>query len=255
MLCLWPPVTLADLQTSQRLEAGWRNAVDLDGEVVTLPGADRSFVAIHRPQTRDQPNGAIVLLHGRGTNADSHEVIRPLRIGLSEAGWDTLSLQLPVTFPNAGPDAWLDNADQIVAGLQSALDWLKQRDQRNQAVLAVGDSGLIALRHAAAAAPRDLQAVVLISSPADFAGEGDGEMLGRLKLRILDIYAERDRQAVTRAASARKRAARKAGITRFDQRTVPGAVPGYRAQEAQLLAAVRAWLNANAGGKERIGKD
>ena len=80
-------------------------------------------------------------------------------------------------------------------------------------------------------------------------------MLGRLRLRILDIDAERDRQAVTRAASARKRAARKAGITQYDQRTVAGAVPGYRAQEAQLLAAIRAWLNANAGGKEIIGKD
>ena len=160
-LCLWPPVTLADLQTTQRLEAGWRNAADLDGELVTLPGAGRSFVAIHRPQTRGQPIGAIVLLHGRGTNADSHEVIRPLRIGLSEAGWETLSLQLPVTFPGARPDAWLDNADQIVAALQSALDWLKQRDQRNQAVLAVGDSGLIALRHAAATVPRELQALGL----------------------------------------------------------------------------------------------
>ena len=37
-----------------------------------------------------------------GGNADSDEAIRPLRLGLAEAGWDTLALQLPVELRSAG---------------------------------------------------------------------------------------------------------------------------------------------------------
>lgn len=254
-LGLWPMATLADLQATRLLEKSWRNAADLDGEVVTLSGGDRSFIAIHRPQSRDQALGAVVLLHGPGTNANSHEVIRPLRIGLSQAGWDTLSVQLPATYPGARPAAWLDNAEQINAALQAALDWLKQRRQLNQVVLTVGASGRIALRHAASAAPAELQAAVLVSASADFADPADADMLGTLKLRVLDVYAERDRPTVTGTAMARKRAARKAGATRYDQRTVAGAIRGFRAHEAQLLATVRAWLQANVAGTQISGRD
>lgn len=97
--------------------------------------------------------------------------------------------------------------------------------------------------------------MVLVSAPTDFAGEADGDMLGKLKLRILDIYAERDRPAVTTTAKARKRVAVKAEIARYDQRLVLGATAGFRAQEAQLLATIRAWLKAYAAGKEIIGRE
>ncbi len=97
-LCAWPLTSTADLQVTQRLEAAWTEAADLDGEVIELTAGGTPFVAIHRPQTRDTATGSVVLLHGRGTNANSYRVVRPLRIGLSEHGWNTLSLHLPMVY-------------------------------------------------------------------------------------------------------------------------------------------------------------
>lgn len=65
-----------------------------DGEVVTLATEEREFLAAWI-DTADA-RGTVVLLHGRGFHADWPEVVGPLRVRLAEAGWNTLSLQLPV---------------------------------------------------------------------------------------------------------------------------------------------------------------
>ena len=199
-LCAWPLTSTADLQSTQRLEAAWTEAADLDGEVVELAAGETSFVAIHRPQTRDTATGSVVLLHGRGTNANSHRVIRPLRIGLSEHGWNTLSLQLPLVQAGAAESAWLDNVDVIKARLQSALDWLTQRNQRNQVVIGVGDSALLALRLVATQRPQSVRALVLLSVPADFSADTDRQALTDLERPLLDVFAERDTVPVAQGA-------------------------------------------------------
>ena len=85
-----------------------------DGEVISLGSDDEQFAAVEMI-SEDPPRGGIILLHGRGFHADWPENIGPLRVGLSEAGWQTLSLQLPVlektakyfdylpVLPEAGP--------------------------------------------------------------------------------------------------------------------------------------------------------
>ena len=45
-------------------------------------------------------------------------------------------------------------------------------------------------------------------------------------------------------------AAREAGSDRYVQRRIAGATLDFPGQEAQLLATIRAWLNANAAGNE-----
>ena len=91
----------ADVARTHALEAAWRSAGDLDGDVVELSAGDRSALAIHRPAAGRERRGGVILIHGRGTNADSRETLHPLRIGLSDAGWDTLSIQLPAAYDDA----------------------------------------------------------------------------------------------------------------------------------------------------------
>lgn len=248
VLSAWPLTSTADLQATQRLEAAWTGAADLEGEVIELTAGETPFVAIYRPQARDTATGSVVLLHGRGTNANSHRVVRPLRIGLSEHGWSTLSLQLPLVPAGAGDDAWLDNAETIGARLQAALDWLTQRGQRNQVIVALGDSATVALRFVAGKDPDPVRALVLLSIPGELAADLDRQALADLERPLLDVFADRDTNPVTRGAAARLRAAREAGASGYTQREIAGATLDFPAQEAQLLAVVRAWLNANAPG-------
>lgn len=245
-ILVWPALVHADLQAEQRLIDTWRGIDDLPGELVDLEATGDTFVAIHIPQRSKTPLGAVVLLHDAGTHADSHEVIRPLRVGLAPAGWETLAIQLPLLAPGGG--AWQDNGATIVARLQAALAWFQDRQQRNQVVLALGETGPIALRFAAAQGQRELQALILVSVPDDLTDDADRDALAQLERPLLDLFAERDLASVTANADARAAAARSAGLDAYAQRRISGATAGFRGLDAELLATVRSWLRAHAAG-------
>lgn len=66
-----------------------------DGEPIWLEANEHQFLGIHTPN-EDKNKGTVLILHGRGYHPDWPEVAAPLRTGLIEAGWSTLSIQMPV---------------------------------------------------------------------------------------------------------------------------------------------------------------
>ena len=202
-----------------------------------------------RQSQRDQSHGGIILLHDQGTSANSLELIRPLRLGLSQAGWDTLSLQLP-SAPRDQIVASSQSRRTIILGrLQAGLAWLKARKSLNQAIIAQGDSGEPALKFASEKPPRELRALVLVSSRIEPAkADGVTDALVGIRLPVLDIYAERDHATVLDAAQARRHAAAGRKDKQYSQAEVPGAVPGFFGLEDSLLSRVRGWLAVNAKG-------
>ncbi len=66
-----------------------------DGEPVWLEANDHPFLGIHTIN-EDQDKGTVIILHGRGYHPDWQEVAGPLRTGLVDSGWSTLSVQMPV---------------------------------------------------------------------------------------------------------------------------------------------------------------
>ncbi len=64
-------------------------------EIVNLHTGGEEFAALWRPANVGVPRGAIILLPGDGESADWPRGIGPLRRGLPEHGWHTLSLSLP----------------------------------------------------------------------------------------------------------------------------------------------------------------
>lgn len=246
VLTLSPLAGAMDAATTRQLEAVWRSAADLDGEAVTLAVGDESPLAIFRAHAAGTALGGVVLVHGPWTNADSIEVIRPLRLGLAEAGWDTLSIQLPgVRAHNAAAD-WQAMAPQIDAHLNAALDWLGQRERENRVIVALGESAAIALRFAATRPAEQLSAVVMISSPAKLDDQATRDALEKLARPVLDLYAQRDLRPVTDNAGRRAAAAQAAGLNGYTQRQITGALAGFAGLESMLLQVTRAWLRTNA---------
>ena len=64
-------------------------------EFVSLNASGTDFVALWRPANVAEPKGVIILLPGEGESADWPRGIGPLRRGLPDHGWHTLSLSLP----------------------------------------------------------------------------------------------------------------------------------------------------------------
>ncbi|AHL74087.1 hydrolase [Stutzerimonas stutzeri] len=76
-------------------------------EFVSLKAGTKDFVALWRPANVGDPKGIIILLPGEGETADWPRGIGPLRRGLPDYGWHTLSLSLPDSpslNPLAGPE-------------------------------------------------------------------------------------------------------------------------------------------------------
>lgn len=236
----------ADLGAEARAATLPRSAVDARDRPVELPTPHGSVVALHRARQRGDGRGGVVLLHDLGAGPDSLTVMRPLREGLAEAGWDTLSLPLPQVAAHRGRAAWQADAERIEARLAAGLGWFDGRGLPNQVIVAHGASAAQAVAFAAAQTAPGLRAVVLISAtwrPADAET--------RLRVPLLDIYAERDAAAVIDAAAARRSAAMAERNSDYRQVVVPGALPGFHATEGNLLARVRAWLSAYADGAAR----
>ncbi|WP_019341334.1 DUF3530 family protein [Stutzerimonas stutzeri] len=66
-----------------------------DKEFVSLKADTDDFAALWRPANVGDPRGVIILLPGDGESADWPRGIGPLRRGLPDHGWHTLSLSLP----------------------------------------------------------------------------------------------------------------------------------------------------------------
>lgn len=77
-------------------------------EVLDLQAGDESFIALWQPANVAEPKGLVILLPGEGESADWPRGIGPLRRGLPDHGWHTLSLSLPDSpqfIPPATPPA------------------------------------------------------------------------------------------------------------------------------------------------------
>ncbi|MBY4676082.1 DUF3530 family protein [Marinobacterium arenosum] len=64
-------------------------------QVLWLPIGEIPALALYQPQGSGQLHGSVILFHDDQTHADWPNLVRPLRLGLADKGWDTLSLQLP----------------------------------------------------------------------------------------------------------------------------------------------------------------
>ena len=162
ILCAAP--LQADLPTGQRVQDRLRQTATSPDRLVELSAGGTGFIAIHRAGQRDPLRGGVVLLHDHQTNADSPEAIRPLRLGLAAAGWDTLSLQLRVAARGNAPGTGKGASDISAARLEAGLDWLRARGITDLVILAQGSRAQVALEWITSARPQGVQALILLSS-------------------------------------------------------------------------------------------
>jgi pimeloyl-ACP methyl ester carboxylesterase len=217
------------------------------GEPLYLEADGHRFLAIYTPAETGTARGTVLLVHGLGAHPDWPQVIQPLRSGLSERGWQSLSIQMPL--PPEGIDA-AGRAALLREGgdrLQAALAWLHARGLTPATLIAHSRGGVDVLRFAATHPDAPIVSLVMISTrgvyqdvPADV---GPLQSLRRIKRPVLDLYGENDHENVINTADERRKAA--AGNTAYRQLQVPGADHFYDGQEAQLLKAVTDWLRAH----------
>ncbi len=174
------------------------------GDPVRLAGpGGRNFLGLLT--VTPKAKAAVVLVHGYGVHPD-WGLIGELRSSLADAGYTTLSIQMPVLAADAKANDYLALFPDAAQRIAAAVQYLQAKGYRkialvshslgsrmsNEYIVGTLPSGLIALE------PSPVAAWVAIGMTADYRG---GE---RFHFALLDLYGENDLPAVLKPAPRRR---------------------------------------------------
>jgi pimeloyl-ACP methyl ester carboxylesterase len=190
-------------------------------------GSGRKFLGLYTEVKAAKT--AVLLVHGIGVHPD-HGVIGILRVALSDMGYATLSIQMPVLASDARPaDYYPKLFPEAGERIAAAASWLKGK----------GYGGRVLLSHSLGSW---MSEVYLERTPgAPFAAwvclgrAGAFGDMSKVGMPVLDVYGENDLpQVLARAAERRLAATKQTMIAQADH--------FYTGREQPLAETVRAFI-------------
>ena len=245
-------VSAADLNREKRMADEIVDAI-LDGEAVFLNANDHEFLSIYTEadESGEAARGTAIILHGRGFHPDWQDAINPLRVGLAESGWNTLSVQMPVLEKQAKYYDYLplfaEAIPRIEAAIAYAREQLKENKTSNKVVLIAHSCGAhMAMAWADTESFESIDAYVGIGMGAtDYKQPMKHPFpLDKIKVPVLDVYAENDYPAVLKMAAQRLRLIKMAANKKSSQVIVKGAEHYYVDKGEELTQVINQWLQS-----------
>ena len=234
----------SDLAREKRLASEIIDSI-MDGEATTLVAGSHEFLSIYTESDVDSPKGAVLILHGRGYHPNWPEVVYPLRTGLPEHGWHTLSIQLPVLAADAKYYDYVPIFPEAFPRINAAIDFLRQQGVETIVLIAHSCGAHMAMSWLESADTRDIQAYVGIGMGATDYKQPMAKPfpLDKLKFPILDIYGSNEFPAGLKMAPERLAGIRRAGHPKSEQRVVEGADHYFTDKGEPLLNEISDWLD------------
>ncbi len=241
--------TSASTMTSDReKERRWAaQIVDalIDGDAHWLKTEGHDFLAIYTQTNNKDNHHAVIILHGMGAHPDWPQVVNPLRTGLAERGWSTLSLQMPVLPNEATVSDYIPLFEDVAPRIEAGVKFLQA--QGIQQIVLIGHSLGADMACYYLAKHHDLvTAFVGVGMTANPSKKqvDPAVSLVHIKLPVLDLYGSNDLRGVLNSTDTRAAAAAKAGNKRFTQIKVQGADHFFDDNEDKLVETVHTWLTA-----------
>jgi len=234
-LLLAPALSFA--QADYAREKRWADEITpaiLVGDPVYLTlKSGRKFLAIYAPNPTSA--AGVIVVHGRGVHPDAG-LINPLRSQLSEQGYATLSVQMPVLAAEVPSEQYLSLFPEAAERLRVAVAFLRGNGLKGIAIVSHSMGSRMTnyfLNH-----PGDarIDAWVAIGLPGEFTDPAT------FKAPVFDLYGERDFAAVL--DSAAKRAAAIRSIRGSGQMQVAGADHFFAGLENELVHRVKQFLDS-----------
>lgn len=201
------------------------------GDAVRISG----FLGIHT-EARN-PKAAILLVHGMGVHPD-HGVIGILRGLLADAGYTTLSIQMPVQGAQATADDYPALFPEAAARIQAAAGWLAAKGHPRPVLLSHSMGSRMAMAYYERATSAPFAAWISLGITADYGATA------KVGAPVLDVYGENDFPQVLRANPARRMAV--SGIAGSKQVMIAGADHYYTGREKALVSAIHEFMGEQA---------
>jgi pimeloyl-ACP methyl ester carboxylesterase len=217
--------------------------VILDGDPEWLQADGRDFLGIYTEA--DDARAAIVILHGRGFHPDWADAVNPLRVGLVERGYTTLSLQMPVLEKEAKYYDYIPIFHHAHSRIEAGIAFLREQGYEKVVLLAHSCGAHMALDWIRAKKDKSIDAFVGLGMGAtDYKQPMHQPFpLDWMRVPILDLYGANDYPAVIRLAPSRSEMIAKAGHPGSRQAILPDADHYFTDQGDPLVAVVADWLD------------
>jgi len=240
-LLSWP-LLATDVDREQRWVDQTIDAI-FDGEPVFMQVQEHRFLGIYTESEIVSSRG-IIVLHGTGFHPDWDQVVQPVRVKMTEHGWHTLSIQLPLLDKSASYEDYVPLYPEVPDRLQAAIDFLHKKGM-DSVVIVAHSQGATMASYFLANTEHDIKAFVAIGMSAQHkqAHINSSESLKRIAIPVLDIYGSRDFPTVLETAEKRRSAA--AHNAAYKQTVIANAYRFFddSNHERELLNAVALWLD------------
>ena len=238
-------VSASDLAKEKRWADQVVDAI-LDGDAVWLNDGKSDFLGIYTEAEEDKGR-AVIVMHGTGIHPDWAQVVQPLRVGLTEHDWNTLSIQMPILHNEAEYHEYVPLYPEVPARIEAAIAFLKENGAKE--IMLLGHSqGAAMTAYYLARNKTEAKGFVSIGM-GPFDGKdvtNTNKALEKITLPVFDLYGDEDLEEILANVDARAAAARKAGNKNYTQKKISGN-HFFDGQEDALVETVADWLEKNSG--------
>ncbi|MDH5612056.1 MAG: alpha/beta hydrolase family protein [Gammaproteobacteria bacterium] len=233
----------SDLAREKRLAEQIEELI-FDGTVVYLNSGGHKFMNVYMEAETEPVKGVAIILHGRGFHPDWEKVVKPLRIGLTEKGWSTFSMQMPVLDKEAKYFDYVAIMPEAFPRIEVGIDYLKKEGYKKIVLIAHSCSVHMVMAWVDAKRFRDIDAFVGVGMGAtDYQQPMAKPMpLDQLSVPVLDIYGAEEYPAVMHGAKVRMDYIQRAGNKKSKQVVVMGADHYFSEKDDELLEEVSEWM-------------
>ena len=196
------------------------------------------FLSLHTEA--EKPRGAAIIAHGRGWSPD-FELYGTLRTKLADAGYTTLSIQLPVLPSTAILGLYIPLYPDARERFQLAVDYLKAKGYRNIAIVSHSLGATMANQYLIRTEDASVGAWVFIGIV-----QGLEEMY-RIRIPVLDVFGSQDWVVTMWGADERRKQIEKNPGS--SQVMVQDAKHFFEDREDELVRLVVAFLDRAFSGK------
>ena len=231
----WSPAQ-THAQADYAREKRWAEEITpaiLVGDPVYLAlKSGRKFLAIYAPNPKAA--AGVIVVHGLGVHPD-WGLINPLRSQLSEQGYATLSVQMPVLAADARGDKYAPLFPEAAERLAVAVDFLRGKGLKKVAIVSHSFGSRMTNYFLNHAGGTRIDAWVAIGLSGEFTDPAT------FKAPVFDLYGEKDFPAVLDHAAERAAAIR--GIRGSGQMQVAAADHYFAGMENDLVKHVKHFLD------------
>ena len=217
-------------------EARWAEetlATLVDGEPIRLAQANgHRFLGLWLPAR--QARGAVIIAHGRGWAPD-HDLYGALRVKLADAGYSTLSIQMPVLPSTAKIGDYIPTYGDADERFGLAADWLRARGPTKLAIVSHSLGATMANHYLTSGSDVKVNAWV-------FIGIVNGlEDMFRIKIPVLDVYGSLDWSVTIVGADERRKQIQR--IAGSEQVVIDGAMHFFEDRRDALTQVIVRFLD------------